>query len=149
MSACNAGDLGLIPGSRRSPGDGNGTPVFLPGKSHGQRSLVGYSTQGRKKLDMTERLPLCVTQQGLKDFRGREWKCSTSNSNDEASKGQRKIKSEGQRAVYVRSHRGSQGWKRGRMRIEDGVREKSAKSVHHPRLETSFHFRELLIFMTL
>ena len=32
------------------------TPVFLPGKSHGQRSLVGYSPQGRKESDMTERL---------------------------------------------------------------------------------------------
>ena len=30
------------------------TPVFLPGKSHGQRSLVGYSPWGHKKLDMTE-----------------------------------------------------------------------------------------------
>ena len=32
------------------------TPVFLPGESHGQRSLVGYSPWGRKELDMTERL---------------------------------------------------------------------------------------------
>ena len=32
------------------------TPVFLPGESHGQKSLVGYSPQGRKELDMTERL---------------------------------------------------------------------------------------------
>ena len=32
------------------------TAVFLPGKSHGQRSLVGYSPWGRKELDMTERL---------------------------------------------------------------------------------------------
>ena len=31
-------------------------PVFLPGKSHGQRSLVGYSPRGRKELDPTERL---------------------------------------------------------------------------------------------
>ena len=30
------------------------TPVFLPGKSHGQRSLVGYSTWGRKESDTTE-----------------------------------------------------------------------------------------------
>ena len=39
----NAGGLGLIPGSRRSPGeeDSNLFPVFLPGKSHGQRSLAG------------------------------------------------------------------------------------------------------------
>ena len=31
-------------------------PVFLPGKSHGQRSLAGYSQWGHKKLDTTERL---------------------------------------------------------------------------------------------
>ena len=30
------------------------TPVFLPGESHGQRSLVGYSPRGRKESDMTE-----------------------------------------------------------------------------------------------
>jgi len=29
------------------------TPVFLPGKSHGQRSLVGYSPWGRKESDTT------------------------------------------------------------------------------------------------
>ena len=32
------------------------TPVFLPGKSHGQRSLAGYSPWGCKELDTTERL---------------------------------------------------------------------------------------------
>ena len=32
------------------------TPVLLPGKSHGRRSLVGYSPWGRKELDMTEQL---------------------------------------------------------------------------------------------
>ena len=32
------------------------TPVFLPGESHGQRSLVGYSPQSCKELDTTERL---------------------------------------------------------------------------------------------
>ena len=30
------------------------TPVFLPGESHGQRSLVGYSPEDHKELDMTE-----------------------------------------------------------------------------------------------
>ena len=30
------------------------TPLFLPGESHEQRSLVGYSPQGCKELDMTE-----------------------------------------------------------------------------------------------
>ena len=38
------GDLGSIPGSGRLLGEGHGnpTPVFLPGESHGWRSLVGY-----------------------------------------------------------------------------------------------------------
>ena len=31
-------------------------PVFLPGESHGQRSLAGYSPQGCKQLEITERL---------------------------------------------------------------------------------------------
>ena len=35
---------------------GQPTLVFLPGKSHGQRSLVGYTPQGRKELDVTEQL---------------------------------------------------------------------------------------------
>ena len=30
------------------------TPVFLPGESHGQRSLVGYSSWDCKELDMTK-----------------------------------------------------------------------------------------------
>ena len=30
------------------------TPIFLPGESHGQRSLVGYSPQGLTKSDTTE-----------------------------------------------------------------------------------------------
>jgi len=30
------------------------TPVFLPGESHRQKSLVGYSPQSHKELDMTE-----------------------------------------------------------------------------------------------
>ena len=42
--------VGRIPWSRkRQP-----TPVFLPGKFHGQRSLVGYSLRGCKELDTTE-----------------------------------------------------------------------------------------------
>ena len=30
------------------------TAVFLPGESHGQRSLAGYSPQSHKELDRTE-----------------------------------------------------------------------------------------------
>ena len=49
-SGCNTGDPGLTPGSGRflwmrkwQP-----APVFLPGESHGQRSLEGYSPGGCK-----------------------------------------------------------------------------------------------------
>ena len=43
----NAGDIrpvGSIPELGRSPGGGHGQPIlaFLPGESHGQRSLAGY-----------------------------------------------------------------------------------------------------------
>ena len=57
-STCNAGDAGLIPGSARSPGEGSGnpTPGFLPGESHGQRSLAGYSPRDCTESDTTERL---------------------------------------------------------------------------------------------
>ena len=57
-SAWNVGDPGSIPGSGRSPGEGKWrpTPVLLPGKSHGGRSLVGYRPWSRKKSDTTEQL---------------------------------------------------------------------------------------------
>ena len=44
----NGGDSGSIPELGRSPGEGNGNPlpIFLPGKSHGQRSLAW----GRKRV---------------------------------------------------------------------------------------------------
>ena len=46
----NAGDMGSIPGWGRSSGEGNGTPLpeFLPGESHGQRSLAGHDPWGHK-----------------------------------------------------------------------------------------------------
>ena len=48
-------DTGSIPGSGGSPGGGMATPSrFLPGASHGQRSLVGYSPWGRTESDTTE-----------------------------------------------------------------------------------------------
>ena len=56
-SARNAGGPGSIPGSGRSPGEGNGNPLqHLPGKSHGWRSLIGHSPRGHKESDTTERL---------------------------------------------------------------------------------------------
>ena len=62
-STCNAGDLGSIPGSGRSPEEGNNTPsppssprtpVLLPGEFHGQRRLRSYSPQCHKESDTTE-----------------------------------------------------------------------------------------------
>ena len=43
------------------------TPVFLPGESHGQRSLVGYCPQGHKESDTTEQLH---THKTLEDVMG-------------------------------------------------------------------------------
>ena len=66
-SASNAGDLGLIPGWGRSPGEENGNPLQysclenpMDGESHGWRSLVGYSPWGLKESDRTERLHLTL-----------------------------------------------------------------------------------------
>ena len=50
-SACNAGDPDLIPGSGRSPGGGNGNPlVFLPRKSHGQRTPGDLQSVGSQRV---------------------------------------------------------------------------------------------------
>ena len=57
-SACSVRDLGSIPRSGRSPGEGNSTPAFLPGEFHRQRNLAGYSSWGQKKSDTTERISL-------------------------------------------------------------------------------------------
>ena len=62
-SACKAedsGDPGSIPGSGLFPWrrKWQPSPVFLPGESHGQSSLVGYSTRGCKESDMIELLTL-------------------------------------------------------------------------------------------
>ena len=53
-SGCNA-DVGLIPELGRFLGEGNGnsTPVLLPGKSHGQGSLAGYNPWSHKQSDTT------------------------------------------------------------------------------------------------
>ena len=54
-SVGDAGDMGLIPGSGRSPGEGNSNPLQNSClESQGQRSLMGYSPWGCKESDMTE-----------------------------------------------------------------------------------------------
>ena len=55
-SACNAGDLGSIPGLETPPGGAHGNPLQYSclENPHGQKCLVGYSPWGCKELDMTE-----------------------------------------------------------------------------------------------
>ena len=55
-SACNARDWGSFsPSLRKIPWrrEWLPTPVFLPGKFHGQITLVGYSPWGHKESDMS------------------------------------------------------------------------------------------------
>ena len=123
-SACNAGDWGLIPGSGRSTGEGNGyplqysclenprdrgawwaaiygvtqsrtqlkwlsrsssnvwrrewwpTPVLLPGKSHGWRSLVGYSPWGHEESHPTEQLHFHFSLSCIGEGNGNPLQCS-------------------------------------------------------------------------
>ena len=54
-SARDRRDTGSTPRSGRSlEREWQPTPVFLPGESHGQRSLTGYSPWGHKESDTTE-----------------------------------------------------------------------------------------------
>ena len=70
VSAHNVGDLGSIPGSGRSPGEGNGSPLQYSclENPQGQRSLAGYDLWGHKELDTTE---AAKQQQGV--FKRGKW----------------------------------------------------------------------------
>ena len=58
-SVCKAGNLGsLWVGKILWRREWQPTPIFMPGESHGQRSLGVYSPWGRKELDTTEQLTL-------------------------------------------------------------------------------------------
>ena len=52
------------------------TPVFLPGKSHGQRSLVGGSPWGRQESDTTERLHFHFSLSCIGGGNGNPLQCS-------------------------------------------------------------------------
>ena len=62
-SACNAGSVPALGRWRRKR---QPTPVFLHGKSHGQRSLAGHSSWGCKELGMIDQLTISVS--------GLQWK---------------------------------------------------------------------------
>ena len=52
------------------------TPVLLPGKSHGRRSLVGCSPWGREESDMTERLHFHFSLSCIGEGNGNPLQCS-------------------------------------------------------------------------
>ena len=52
------------------------TPVLLPGKSHGRRSLVGYSPWGRWESDSTERLHFHFSLSCIGEGNGNPLQCS-------------------------------------------------------------------------
>ena len=55
-----SGDMGWIPGSRRSPEGRHGYPLQYSclENPHGQKNVVGYSPWGRKESDTTEQLSI-------------------------------------------------------------------------------------------
>ena len=63
----DGGNIGLIPGSGRYSGRGNGNPLqysYLDrGESHGQKSLMGYSPWDHKESDTTGRLTLSLSME--------------------------------------------------------------------------------------
>ena len=52
------------------------TPILLPGKSHGQRSLVGCSPWGHEELDMTRRLHFHFSLSCIGEGNGNPLQCS-------------------------------------------------------------------------
>ena len=56
-SACNVGDLGSVPGLRRSPGEGKGYPL----QYSGLENSMDYSPGGRKESDRTVRVSLSLS----------------------------------------------------------------------------------------
>ena len=70
-AACNVGATGdmVDPWVRKIPWRRawQPTPVFLPGESHGQRSLARYSLWGHKESDMTEATSHGMAFQGVSD----------------------------------------------------------------------------------
>ena len=81
-------DKGPLPSSEMETtahilGEGNGTPLFsssfpvlLPGKSHGQRSLVGCGPWGCKESDTTEQLPFHFSLSCIGEGNGNPLLCS-------------------------------------------------------------------------
>ena len=81
ISLCPASFCTLRPNLPVTPGvswrkQWHPTPVLLPGKSHGQRSLVGFSPWGRKESDKTERLHFHFSLSCIGEGNGNPLQCS-------------------------------------------------------------------------
>ena len=61
-SACNAGDLGLIPGSERSPGEGNGYPLQYSCLENAMDRRALWAMWGGKESDTTKKLTLSLSK---------------------------------------------------------------------------------------
>ena len=59
-SACNAGDLGSIPGLGRSPGERKGSPLQYSGLENSMDGIVHAVTKSRTLLSDFHNIPLCV-----------------------------------------------------------------------------------------
>ena len=75
-----AGDAGLIPRLEKSPGGGNGTPVFLPGESHGAWWAIAC-TASQTQLSTrtyththTQRVFLCCSLLGSVQVSDQVWR---------------------------------------------------------------------------
>ena len=78
-SACNAGDLGLTLGLRRSPGEGNDNPLqYSSLKNPVDRGVWWAADHEVAELDMTERLTLSLSFQGCFGAQCRSADCSQS-----------------------------------------------------------------------
>ena len=66
VPACKAGDLGLIPGSGRSPGEGNGHPLHYSGLENSRdyspwgRKRVSHDLATEKQQNTVNKLPECA-----------------------------------------------------------------------------------------
>ena len=95
------------------------TPVLLPGKSHGQRSLVGYSPWGHKESNTTERLHFHFSFSCIGEGNGNPLQCSClENPRDGGA---------GYAAVYVVA----QNWTRLK-RLSSSSSNSSSMHVGHP-----------------
>ena len=93
------------------------TPVFLPGESHGQRSLVGYSPWGRKGSDMTETTwhTHTLTEHNLqKGWFSLSWVIKTSSVTDDTD-------AAGSQSLF---------WKKEKTMVRSDAKLKSSSSTH-------------------